>query len=215
MPVADLNGWLAITALGDSAVLLPCIVLITLWLAIPAATRWLAWRWLALVLVVIGLVALSKLAFMGWMVTLPDVDFTGVSGHSALAMLVWPALASLVGMRRGLLFQAIGVLLGVALALAVGWSRVVLHAHSPIEVVLGLLLGAVAVLSFLWGYRHVWRLPERGYVAVLSLVLVLPFVYGHRFPSVTVLSDVASYLSGHPAYTRHDLQLSRLHAAIP
>ncbi len=217
MSVADLNGWLAITELGDSAVLLPCIVLITLWLALPKPTRYLAWRWLALVLVVIGLVALSKLAFMGWMVTLPNVDFTGLSGHSALAMLVWPALAGLVGMRRGLRFQAIGVLLGVALALAVGWSRVVLHAHSPIEVVLGVLLGALAVLSFLWGHRHVWRLPERGYVAVLSLLLVLPLplVYGYRFPSVIMLSDVASYLTGHPAYTRHDLQLFRQHAVLP
>jgi len=209
------QAWLDVTALGDSAVLLPCIALVALWLALPKPTRYLARRWLALVLVVIGLVALSKLAFMGWMVTLPSLDFTGISGHSALAMLVWPALAGLVGMRRGLLFQAIGVLLGVALALTVGWSRLVLRAHSPSEVVLGLLLGALAVLSFLWGHRHVWRLPERGYVALLSLVLVLPLVYGHRFPSVSLLSDVASYLSGHPAYTRHDLQLSRLHAAIP
>jgi len=208
------QAWVDVTGLGDSAVLLPCIALVALWLGLPKATRYLAWRWLALVLVVIGLVALSKLAFMGWMVSLPSLDFTGVSGHSALAMLVWPALAGLVGMRRGLRFQALGVLLGVALALAVGWSRVVLHAHSPSEVVLGLLLGALAVLAFLWWHRHVWRLPERGFVAVLSLLLVLPFVYGHRFPSVSLVSDVASYVSGHPAYTRHDLQLFRRHAAL-
>ena len=203
------QAWLAVTALGDSAVLLPCIALIALWLLIPAATRYLAWRWLVLVASVIALVAINKLAFMGWLVSLPGLDFTGMSGHSALAMLVWPALGALVGRRRGAAIQALGGLLGMLLALLVGVSRWVLHAHSPSEVLLGLALGALAGLVFLWRYRAVWCLPERGWVAVLSLLLVLPLVYGQRFPSVLLLSDVASQLSGHPAYTRHDLHLSR------
>jgi membrane-associated phospholipid phosphatase len=205
-----------ITALGDSAILLPCIALVALWLVIPKSTRWLAWRWLALVLGVLALVAASKLAFMGWMVTLPGLDFTGASGHSALAMLVWPALAGLVGKRRGALLQAMGVLLGILLALAVGWSRLALHAHSPSEVLLGLLLGGLATLTFLWTHRAVWRLPERSYVAALSLLLIVPPLYGERFPSVSLLSGVASHLSGHAAYTRQDLHLSRLppHAVV-
>jgi hypothetical protein len=76
-------------------------------------------------------------------------------------------------------------------------------------VVLGLLLGSVGTWCFLWRYRVRWRLPEQIYVALFSLLLVLPWVYGHRFPSLSLLSHAASELSEHPVYTRHDLHQSR------
>ncbi|MEO5831058.1 MAG: hypothetical protein ABIQ36_10885 [Rhodanobacter sp.] len=50
---------------------------------------------------------------------------------------------------------------------------------------------------------------EQIYLAVLSLLLVLPLAWGHRFPSQHLLTDLASQLSGHAAYTRHDLHRSR------
>ena len=209
LTLADRATWMQVTALGDSAVLMPCIALIALWLLIPTQTRYLAWRWLGLVLLVAGVVVATKLAFMVWLLSLPGLDFTGLSGHSALAMLVWPALGALVGRRRGVRMQTLGAALGIALALLVGVSRVLVHAHSTSEAVLGLLLGAAAVIPFLWIQGDVWRLPERGYVAVLSLLLVLPLVYGHRFPSTPLLKDIAAWMSGHPAHTRHDLHVSR------
>ena len=209
MPVADLIGWRAITALGDSAVLLPCIALITLWLAIPVATRWLAWRWLWVALAVMGLVAVSKLAFMGWLVSLPTLDFTGLSGHSTMAALVWPSLGALLWRRHNARWQALGMLLGLALALAIAWSRLVLHDHSVSEVVLGVLLGAGTSLAFVYRYWARWKLPERVLVAALSMLLVLPLVYGDRFPSQGLLKLTARALSGHPAYRRQDLQRSR------
>jgi len=196
---------MSITNLGDSAVMLPCIALITLWLAIPAPTRGMAWRWLLVALGVVLLVTASKLAFMGWRLSLPGLDFTGLSGHSAIAAVVWPALGGLLGGRRSALWQALGVMLGVLVALTVGYSRLVLHAHSISEAVLGLLVGGGASLVFLYNYRVRWCLPERVYVALLSLLLVLPFVYGHRFPSESMLENIAHQLSGHPAYVRQDM----------
>jgi len=202
--------WLGLTNLGDSAVMLPCVALIGLWLAIPAPTRGMAWRWLLLALGVMALVAISKLAFMGWLIGPPGLDFTGLSGHSATTAVVWPALGSLLGGRRGARWQMLGAALGLLVALVVGWSRLVLHAHSLSEAVLGTLVGATASLIFLYRHRAGWRLPERTWVAVLSLLLVLPWVYGDRFPSEPLLTNIAYQLSGHPAYRRQDL-LRRRH----
>jgi membrane-associated phospholipid phosphatase len=211
--------WMAATNLGDSAVMLPCIALITLWLATPAATRALAWRWLLLVFGVMSVVAASKLAFMGWLISLPGLDFTGLSGHSTTSAVVWPALGALLGRRRGPHMQAWGALLGLLIALAVSGSRLVLHAHSVSEAVLGSLTGATASLVFLYRHRAYWCLPERTWVALLSLLLVLPWVYGDRFPSETLLKDIASQLSGHAAYRREDLRRARHpapdHAVVP
>ena len=201
--------WLHVTSLGDSAVMLPCIALVVLWLAIPRATRRLAWQWLVWVAAVVLVVCATKLAFMGWLVSLPGLDFTGLSGHSALAMMVWPALGGLAGRRHGPRMQAMGVFLGVAIAALVGWSRLVLHAHSPSEVVLAWLLSTTASLAFLWRHRRAWCLPERTYVAVLSMLVVLPFVYGHRFPSQAMLGGVARQMTGHRPYKRRDLRRFR------
>ena len=201
--------WVAVTNLGDSAVMLPCIALIALWLVIPAATRGLALRWLLLTLGVMAVVAASKLAFMGWLVSLPGLDFIGLSGHCAIAAVVWPGLGGLLGGRRSVRWQAAGIGLGALIALAVSASRLVLHAHSVSEAVLGTLLGGVGALAFLIRHRARWRLPERVYVALLSLLLVLPLVYGHRFPSEPLLAHLARQLSGHAAYQREDLQRLR------
>lgn len=209
LTMLDRSTWVHLTALGDSALILPCIVLIALWLATPSVTRGLAWRWLLLASGVMAVVAASKLAFMGWLISLPGLDFTGFSGHSAAAAVVWPALGALLGARRNSRWQLLGLLLGCALALMIGISRLAIHAHSPSEVVLGLLLGGVATLGFLWKYRSGWCLPERLYVAVLSMLLVLPLAWGHRFPSQPILKHLASELGGHPAYTRRDLHRAR------
>lgn len=201
--------WVAVTNLGDSAVMLPCIALVALWLAIPEASRGLALRWLLLTLGVMGVVAASKLAFMGWLVSLPGLDFIGLSGHCAIAAVVWPGLGGLLGGRRSARWQGIGVGLGALVALAVSASRLAIHAHSVSETVLGTLLGGVGGAIFLIRYRAGWRLPERVYVALLSLLLVLPLVYGHRFPSEPLLAHLARQLSGHAAYQRHDLHRFR------
>lgn len=203
------DAWSLITALGDTAVLLPGIGLATLWLAVPATTRDLAVRWLVSTAVVAALVCATKIAFMGWLVSLPGADFTGISGHTAMAMMVWPSLGALAGGRGGRAWQRAGTLLGAVLGLAIGWSRYVLHAHSLVEVVSGWVLGGAACAAFLWRYRTRWVLPERLYLAVLSMALVLPWVYGDRFPSQQLLEAAVRHWSGHPAYTRADLLRAR------
>lgn len=85
----------------------------------------------------------------------PDSRYTMPSGHAVymgvLAAALWPALG-----RPG----RIGVLL---FAVAVGWSRIVLGAHFPVDVIAGFALGwaCVAVMNP-WAQRIALSLPLTG-----------------------------------------------------
>lgn len=198
-----MQPWMAITAFGDSAVLLPCAALMLLWLWVLPDTRALAWRWGALFLGVAGLVIASKLAFMAWGWGIRRLDFIGLSGHSAMAAAVWPALFALAYGSSSRRWRWLATGCGLLLALLVAVSRLMLHVHSAAEVVSGFLVGAAAVLLFLCRHDERWQLRGRGWLLVISVALMLPLVYGHRFPTEHILRLVAQQLSlDHSVYTR-------------
>ncbi|MDE2234783.1 MAG: phosphatase PAP2 family protein [Gammaproteobacteria bacterium] len=200
--------WWHLTALGDSAVLLPCALLIGVWLLAFQATRRSGWLWLLAVGVDAGGVALTKVLFMGWGLHPPGLDFIGLSGHSALSFLVWPSVALLISIGARGWLRATAIALGVILALTVSYSRVLLHAHTPSEALLGGLWGAGLAALFI---RYAWARIRHSSMArrwiAISLLLPLLFVtYGRVFPSNTMLAWVAMRVSGHHfIYTRRDL----------
>jgi len=198
-----MQPWTFITAFGDSAVLLPCAAVMLLWLCISPNTRGLAWRWCALFISVAGLVVATKLAFMAWGWGIRRLDFIGISGHSAMAALVWPALFALACGGASRRWRSVAVAGSLLLALLIAVSRLMLHVHSVAEVVSGYFVGAAAALLFLCRYGDRWRLHRRGWLLVISVALVLPFVYGHRFPTEQMLRFAAQQLSlANTVYTR-------------
>lgn len=85
----------------------------------------------------------------------PDSRYTMPSGHSVyvgvLAAALWPALGR--AGRMGLL----------VFAAAVGWSRIVLGAHFPMDVIAGLALGvACAAAAGSWTQRMARCVPMAG-----------------------------------------------------
>ncbi len=199
------QDWLRITALGDSAVLLPCMVVMTLWLAAHPATRRAAGAWLGAMGITIGSVVISKVLYMGWAIHPPGLDFTGLSGHAALSFLVWPVLLALLAGRLVWPLRWFMVVLGYGLALAITISRVVLSAHTVSEAVLGAVLGAGFSLVFLWFFIVRLRPPLRGVWVALSLMVPLLMGYGHRFPSNHLLEAFTVKLTGHVGiYARHE-----------
>lgn len=200
--------WTAFTALGDSAVLLPVASVMAAWMLWQPALRRLGAWWVGGYLGCIAVVAASKVAYMGWFVHPPGMDFVGISGHSALSMMVWATLGGLLSARLPGAWRWSGLVAGAALALAIAVSRVVLHAHTPSEAVAGVLLGA-ALQALV--QRHAEAEGSARPLAVIALVgaLALPTViaYGQRFPSNPLLERVATSLSGRPsAYTRAELE---------
>ncbi len=63
---------------------LPPAFAIALWLAVGYTWR-MAAGWLVLLGAAIGVVTVTKLAFLGWGVGVRELDFTGVSGHAMLS----------------------------------------------------------------------------------------------------------------------------------
>ena len=86
---------------------------------------------------------------MGWGLGIRELDYTGFSGHSALSAAFWPIFLWLLSARFSVGLRKAAVITGYVLAAVVGYSRLVIHAHSVSEVIAGLLLGAAGSALFL------------------------------------------------------------------
>lgn len=147
---------------GDSTVLLPSAAVLFIVLFCErfkaAGPHW------ALLFGITGaIVCASKLAFMGWGIGIRELDFTGFSGHTALSSAFWPILLWLLCARATPALRFTAVIVGYALAGLVGYSRLMVHAHSTSEVIAGLLLGAAGSAIFCC-YSHAFApIIQRGY----------------------------------------------------
>lgn len=187
-----MNFWSLITRLGDSSLLAPAAAFVLLWLLYRRETAK-AGLWALLFGFSTALVVASKLAFMGWGIGIPNLNFTGISGHSMMAGAVLPTLAAqLFSPRRaGLAAAAVAALVAVL----VGLSRLAINVHSPAEVYAGLALGLGTSAAFLGGTRV--RLPAFN-PALLVLVLALGMAQtatGVRAPTHQLLERIAAHLA--------------------
>lgn len=165
--------WHLLSMLGDSRLLLPtaAVLMFAGW---RAHSSW-HWRW-ASALTVVGLLVLgSKLAFLGWGIGVARWDFTGFSGHAAMAAGVWPMVCYIA--MPGDRSRRLMALLGLSLAGAVAYSRLPLNAHSWSEVISGWLLGAVASSLVLRGAQPVLGLRCRWLVLALGMGICMPLAF--------------------------------------
>lgn len=184
--------WLFITNFGDSSVMLPCAVLIALWLLAGLSAR-AALFWLLLFGAAGLAVALSKIAFFGWGLGIPRLDFTGFSGHSMLVGSVLPILGWLLASRARPSLRLTSAAIGAACALLIAVSRVVLGYHSISEVVTGLPIGYAASGGLLWLLRgeEVNLKPRQAALGASLLLLPLLLLHGTNAPTQRVLERLA------------------------
>jgi membrane-associated phospholipid phosphatase len=207
-----MSPWHAITAFGDSAMLLPLVVWTGLCLVMPPRRVRDARRWVVAVGVAGGIVCLSKLLFMGWGVGPADLDYTGFSGHTTLALLVWPSLAALLARDAEPVVRRGAIALATGLGAAVAVSRLVLKVHSPSEVALGAVLGIAVMAWFVRGLAPAGDIPvprHRRAALLLGLgtLAIVVACHGRVFPSQHILKDIAQWLSGHgDVFTRRPRQ---------
>ncbi|CAI0735597.1 phosphatase PAP2 family protein [Serratia fonticola] len=168
-------NWHFLTFFGDSMLLLPCAAIVFIILLLSPTSRKPTWQWMLLFGGVGAVVCVSKLAFMGWGIGSRHWDFTGFSGHSALSASIWPVLLWLLCGRFSSLVRRTAVIVGYLLAAVVGYSRLVIHAHSTSEVITGLALGFIVSSTFLMLQRGTQppRLSYRKIAVTLALPLVL------------------------------------------
>ncbi|MEX2954629.1 phosphatase PAP2 family protein [Serratia fonticola] len=168
-------NWHFLTFFGDSMLLLPCAAIVFIILLLSPTSRKPTWQWMLLFGGVGAVVCVSKLAFMGWGIGSRHWDFTGFSGHSALSASIWSVLLWLLCGRFSSPVRRTAVIVGYLLAAVVGYSRLVIHAHSTSEVITGLALGFIVSSTFLILQRGTQppRLSYRKIAVTLALPLVL------------------------------------------
>lgn len=190
-----LHLWYSITRLGGAGLTLPLALTIALWLALGYTWR-LALAWLAILAGAVSIVALTKIAFLGWGVGVRAWDFTGVSGHAMLSTAVYPVGLFLTLLPTRASVRLAGVVLGLVAGVAVGLSRVVLDAHSPSEAVAGCIVGALAAVLFV---RLAWNARAGTLSAVpvaVSLLMLAVALHDVRVPTQRWITHVALHLSG-------------------
>lgn len=194
--------WQAITSFGDSALLLPLILWTTCSLALLAADWPMTRRWVLAVGLGGGIVCLSKLLFMAWGIGPPGLNYTGFSGHTTLATLVWPSLGALLARDAKTDVRRVAIAVGCLIALGVAVSRLALKVHSPSEVWLGALLGVLVMGWFVRGVTpspvtRMQQSPRVRWFLALGALVIGALCYGRVFPSQHLLQDIALWISGH------------------
>jgi membrane-associated phospholipid phosphatase len=198
--------WHLVTRLGEAQILLPAALLAAFALQRRPEGRPLVVWWFALLGAAVLLTTASKVAFIGWGIGWPELNFTGISGHAMFAAAVYPLLLGTLGSRMSPLGRRLAIGAGGALALLVGESRIVVGAHSSSEVLAGLLVGAATSATAL----YLARLPRArfGPVIPVAMALWLALMPAHAGLSRThsMVTKLSLMLSGRSTpYTRGDM----------
>lgn len=188
----DVAVWAHLSQLGDSRWLLPLSLILLL--AGPSGSARLRCRWAIGLSIAAALTLTSKLAYLGWGLGWPRLDFTGFSGHATISAAIYPVVFLLAthGRRRAPLAWAAA---GAALAAAIAYSRLPLHAHSVSEVVSGWAIGCAASAYALSARPANFTTPIHTLVLAACIGLLVPVL----MPSLRthdVVTRLATSLSG-------------------
>ena len=139
-------NWNWLIELGDIALTLPAAAAIATVLLVSGARRLALW-WTLCFTFGIGLVAASKVLFLGWGGGIPGLGFKALSGHAAGAGAIFPILLHLLLQRAPPALRRAGVAAGAGLGLLVTACLVLLCHHSRSEALAGCALGILASLA--------------------------------------------------------------------
>ncbi len=182
-------SWQAVTRLGQSEIVLPAAMLAIAVLFVNAETRVLALRWLVGIALAALITLATKLAFIGWGIGWTAIDFTGISGHAMCAAATYPVLFLALGSGRSLRWIVALQAMAWSLVVAVAVSRIMVGAHSPSEVVAGLLLGGAVSVLALTGST---KLTFAVHPVAISVLLVWFSMGTNEMPSSQTHSRITS-----------------------
>ena len=174
-----------LTNFGDTAVVVPLATLLVLliWKLESRQAAWFLARASALCLVMMAALKFVLLS-CGHATGLPA---SSPSGHAALTLFFYGALATIAYVRLGRWLKIVTVVLASLLIAAVAVSRVTLDAHTPLEVVTGLFVGLLSLLWFVKSYAELPHAPLRLPLVTVVLVPVLLLTLGKQLPAERAL----------------------------
>jgi membrane-associated phospholipid phosphatase len=180
----------SLTNLGDLAIALPLAIAILFWLLGMRSPRAALW-WLVAVAICIGGTALLKIYFFSCP---PIADLRSPSGHTSLSTLVYGTLIMFIAFETERWRRWTVIAIGALFVLSIAVSRVLLNAHTVPEVVVGLLIGSIALVIFTKMYSS--HRPIQVWLQPLALVMVIIIIlfHGHELRAEELLHQISTYL---------------------
>ncbi len=183
-----------LTNFGDAAFLLPISAAIFAFLWATRSRHAASW-WLTAVLICTGATALLKIYFYG---CANPSDPLSPSGHVSFAALVYGGVALiLAGSHRAPAIRWGGLLGASVVTALIAVTRVRLHAHSPLDVAIGLAIGLAALALFGWGCLRDARAAPPTRPLVLIFVAMLAVFYGTGLHAEQILHRVGREMTAH------------------
>jgi len=178
-----------ITDAGDSGLLLPMVLagVAMLWIY---HSRLLAWMLLRSVLLAGALIIALKVLFLScgthWVPGL-----VSPSGHACLSAVVYGTLATVLAAGRPPQVRRLIGIGTVGFIALIAVTRLTLAVHTPLEVLVGLAVGALAHWWFARSYARMTPIAVdlRRFGAALLLTVVVAF--GARLPAETLIRHLA------------------------
>jgi len=181
-----------LTGLADQAVILPLVLAVLVLLMALGEIRAAGW-WTAAMALSLGGTLLAKIVFIPCGHLLPDLAVHSPSGHTASAAAAYSGLMMLAAQAArapGGRFAAIG--LGTMIVGVVALSRVMLHAHTVQETLVGAAIGAIAPLMLTVPQPLFVRgeMSRRRWLLALPL-LVIPLMLGQQMNAEHWIGELA------------------------
>lgn len=192
---ANMAFWKSIIDIGHTELMFPMAAAVAAWLVAGRAWK-LALCWCLMFVAGTAVVALSKIAFLGWGTGIPALGFHALSGHALCASAVLPVFFFVVLQNAGAAWRAVGAGAGIGASIGIGALMVYFGYHTVSEVVGSFALGVMISLGYM---RCSSLLPPQRIsrwtvlTSLLTFLLIFsldPSRINHR------LVDVALHLSG-------------------
>jgi membrane-associated phospholipid phosphatase len=125
----------------------------------------------------------------------PLADLRSPSGHTALSFLVYGALSLVVAVESRGWRRYLTLVLGGGFIAAIAVSRIVVRAHSMIEVIAGSAIGLVALAIFALTYRRNRPADVSLRPLVISSILLMFLLNGQELRAEEFLHGIAVLLN--------------------
>jgi membrane-associated phospholipid phosphatase len=182
-------GLIALTQLGDLAVLLPITALILLWLFLnfPYTAVW----WMIAVVLCCGSTAVLKVVFYECP---PSHQLHSPSGHTGFSILAYGAITLMSATAIAGLRQLIMITIGAGFIFAIVASRLLLNTHSMVEVGVGLIIGSASLGIFAQSYIRRREVTVRAWPLLLASAAIMFVLHGRELHAEQLLHKISSYL---------------------
>lgn len=122
-------------------------------------------------------------------------DLRSPSGHAGLSMIVYGTLAAILANGRRSWLQWVIWMVTVLIVLIIAVSRLTLRVHTAIEVVVGLAVGALALLWFVISLAKLPKFKVDPLRFGLGLGATLVLSFGVRLHAESLIRHLARHLA--------------------